>query len=199
MKKEKLDRILADHALYWETDGKEGAIANLSNTDLSRIDLSGDNLSRANLSQSDLSGADLRGANLSCANLRGANLCDADLSDTDLSGVNLGHTDLSGALLSGAKIDLAIEDGLLRRVALKILGDRGSFDNEVWHNYCSTVHCIAGHACLMAKDRNIEGMYGTEMAGLMLLGVEARNHFYDTTEDALEWLEEVAERPVTSA
>jgi len=51
----------------------------------------------------------------------------------------------------------------------------------------------------MAKDRKIEGRYGTEMAGLMLLGVEARNHFFDSTQDALEWLEEVVKRPVTSA
>ena len=183
------------------------SLANLIGADLREARLRAASLDFASLGAADLRGADLReanlrGANLSDADLSGANLSDANLSnanlrDADLSGANLRHVGLRGADLSDAKIDLSIEDGLLLKVALKILGEKESFDNEVWHT-CSTVHCIAGHAVIMAKDKDLEGEYGTDMAGLLLLGVEAHDHFFDTNKAALRWLEEVAERPITS-
>ena len=190
METEQLKKILNDHEIYQRTSGKNGAIANLSNADLSEESLSGANLSGANLSRVNLSGVNLQGANLRGANFYNANLKDADLRGADLRYASLGHADLSGA-----KIDLSIEGDLLRKVALKILGDRESFDNDLWHNSCNTVHCIAGYACFMAKDRGIEGMHGTEMAGLMLLGLEAHDHFYDSNTAAIRWLEDVVKRP----
>lgn len=59
-----LTEILQQHALWLQTDGKEGA----------RADLSGANLSRANLIGANLIGANLRGADLIGANLSEANL-----------------------------------------------------------------------------------------------------------------------------
>jgi uncharacterized protein YjbI with pentapeptide repeats len=59
MNPEKLQEILANSKKYWETNGQEGAIA-------------------------DLRGADLRGADLTDADLRGADLTDADLRGADL-------------------------------------------------------------------------------------------------------------------
>jgi len=189
MQTEELQKVLSNHALHQESGGEKGAIANLSNADLSEGSLSGVNLSGVNLSRVNLSGVNLQGANL-----RGADFYNANLKDTDLRGADLRYASLKDADLSGAKIDLSIEDDLLRKVALKILGDRESFDNDLWHNSCNTVHCIAGYACFMAKDRDIEGMHGTEMAGLMLLGIEAHDHFYDSNKAAIRWLEEVVER-----
>jgi len=198
MQTEELQKVLINHSLYQESEGERGAIADLSNADLSGDDLNDSNLycanlSRVNLSRVNLSGANLRGANLRGANFYNANLKDADLRGADLSGASLGYADLSGA-----KIDLNIEDGLLRKVALMILGDRESFDNALWHSSCNTVHCIAGYACFMAKDKEIEGRHGTEVAGLLLLGIEAHSHFYDSDKAAIKWLEEVVERPVTA-
>jgi len=194
------------------------SLANLANARLSGANLIGANLRDASLrnanlrdvslSAADLRSADLCGANLCDANLRDADLSDADLSNAnlvdanlcgaDLSGANLRHASLRDADLSDARIDLSVEDGLLRKIALKVLGERESFDNEIWHNYCNTVHCIAGYAVFVSKDREVEGKYGTEVAGLMLLGIEAHSHFFDTNKAALRWLEEVAERPITS-
>jgi len=214
MKREELDRVLADHALYWKTDKQEGAIAFLEYADLSGDNLAGADLRRASLREANLCGANLSGANLreadmsgaflKYADLRGTNLrdtclCEANLEDADLSGADLRYANLSRASLSGAQIDLNIEDGLLRKVALKVLAGRGSFDNKAWHSSCNTVHCIAGYGCYMASNRKIESEYGTEVAGLMLLGIEAHGHFFDDRKSALEWLKEVVERPITSA
>jgi len=236
MKKGELDRVLADHALYWKTDGEEGETASLGGVDLSGADLDGANLDnaelcganlssadlyRATLRNADLSGAalrhadlvatnlrdadlrytDLRAADLRGANLRGADLRGSNLQDADLRGADLRHASLSLANLNGAKIDLAIEHRLLRGVALEILygGEVGAYDSQAWHDPCNTDHCIAIRAALMAKDRELEGQYGTEVAGLLLLGVEAHSHFLDNRKASLKWLEEIAKRPVTSA
>jgi len=188
--------------------------ADLMCTNWSGADLRGANLDGAFLSQSNWSGADLRGANLCEADLRGASWSGADLREADLSyaclrGADFSYADLRGADLryarlghadlGGAKIDLSIEDGLLRRVALKVLGEKQLFRSGVWCNSREMTHSIAGYAVSMSKDREIEGKYGMEVAALMLLGVEASEHFFDCTKDALKWLEEVAGRPVTSS
>ena len=68
----KLKNILAEHKKWLDTDGEEGARANLYNANLFGVDLSNANLTNA----------DLRGANLSGVNLRDARMVDADLRDT---------------------------------------------------------------------------------------------------------------------
>ena len=173
--------------------------ANLSGAKMIRAELVGTNLIGTNLSGAELMQANLSGAKMIRTDLRGANLRNAclretRLKDADLRGADLRNACLSGADLSGTEIDFSIEDGLLRKVALKILRDRESFNNEVWHNSCNTIHCIAGYACLMAEDRKIEGEYGTEVAGLLLLGIKAHSHFFDSNKAAIGWLERVVER-----
>jgi hypothetical protein len=116
--------IIAEHELYWNTDGKEGAIANLSGANLNGANLNGANLrganlrdanlrdanlsvanlSDANLRDANLRDANLRGANLRDANLRDANLRDANLRDANLRGANLRDANLRGANLSGANL-----------------------------------------------------------------------------------------------
>ena len=109
-----LREILELHKLWLETDGEEGARADLSyydlrnadlryadlryadlfntnlfNTNLSYCNLSYANLNKANLSCADLNNADLFNTNLSYCNLRYANLTNADLSYTELYETNL--------------------------------------------------------------------------------------------------------------
>ena len=109
MEREKLDKILKDHAA-WVRDKKNGVRADLIDANLIDANLIGANLSGANLRRAYLRrayligaylrGADLRGADLSGADLHGAYLIGADLSGSDLRGANLSGSDLSGANLS---------------------------------------------------------------------------------------------------
>lgn len=77
MDKNELEKILADHKL-WLDSNVNGIRANLSGADLRRADLRRADLSGANLSVANLSGANLSRANLSVANLSGANLSEAN-------------------------------------------------------------------------------------------------------------------------
>jgi len=197
METEKLKKILNDHELYLLTEGLDGVIADLRHANLSKANLSERNLSHANLSGANLVSAilhdtDLSYSDLRCADLRHASMIQANLRHADLSGADLRHASMIRANLSGAKIDLRIEDGLFRKVVMKILAEIWLFDNLSWHNYCETTHCIAGHGVIMAKNKDLENEYGTEMAGLLLLGVEAHSHFFDSTQSAIRWLDYVA-------
>jgi hypothetical protein len=64
-----------------------------------------------------------------------------------------------------------------------------------WHT-CDTTHCIAGWAIAQAGEpgRLLEAAMGPEVAGLMLLGVEAHAHFFNDDDTARAWLQEVLER-----
>ena len=62
-----IKKILEDHELWLDTEGKKGARANLK---------------RADLSYANLEGARLHHTNLSCANLRDANLEGASFWNT---------------------------------------------------------------------------------------------------------------------
>jgi uncharacterized protein YjbI with pentapeptide repeats len=182
--------------------------ANLEGANLAGANLAGANLKGANLADANLEGANLEGANLAGTNLEGANLygdsfMNADLRGADLSRAycrcaNFMNADLRGADLRvaslaqsnllGAKIDYQIQDGLLEEIAKLVLADNNKLKMGKWHT-CETTHCIAGWAVTLSpKGQKLEAEYGTPIAGLLLLGAEAHEHFYDTTEDALEWL-----------
>ena len=76
LSEEELNNVLEQHKLWLDTDGDEGARANLSKADLYR----------ANLSEADLRRANLYRANLSNVSLYKANLSKADLFNVNLSG-----------------------------------------------------------------------------------------------------------------
>lgn len=97
--KEELKKILNEHKLWLESNGKKGKQADLSHIDLSHV-----NLSHVDLSHADLSYIDLSNANLSNMDLTNANLSDANLSFANLSFANLFQTDLTNANLSNAKL-----------------------------------------------------------------------------------------------
>ena len=87
-----LEKTLAEHKKWLESNLKEGKPANLH---------------RASLCGADLRGADLYDANLHDANLRGANLRGANLCDANLHRANLYDANLRGANLRGADIDFS--------------------------------------------------------------------------------------------
>ena len=164
--------------------------ADLSGADLSDANLSGVKLSGANLSCAKLSGASLSGANLNWADLSGANLNSADLNWADLSRAGLRGADLSGALGLPVAADAPER---LRAVATAALHD-GALVMGAWHT-CETTHCIAGWAIHQAGEpgRLLEATLGSQVAGLLLLGIEAHAHFYDSNEKATEYLRSVLE------
>jgi len=171
--------------------------ANLYDANLTDAILSGANLSYANLYGCNLTGADLRDANLRKAILSGANLSYANLSRANLYGCNLTGANLSGANLSGAKGLPIVADHLqrLRAVASEVLSNPQNLHMTNWHNECGTAHCLAGWAIHQAGTLGevLEKLHGPHIAGLLLLGADAAAHFYDSNEEAIEWLQSVAQ------
>jgi hypothetical protein len=185
--------------------------ANLSWANLSWTDLEGANLCGADLSWADLSWADLKKADLRRANLRRANLKRADLSWADLEGANLGGANLEGADLEGANLcgadlswtklrgsnltGVALDDTyehsekLLKQIAEIIINEPDRLNMDAWHNRCGTTHCLSGWATTLHSEGELwEERYGNHTAGFMILGQEAASHFYDTNEEAIDWL-----------
>ena len=178
---------LALHA-KWLNDEPDGVRLQAQNANLSSANLIGANLIDANLIDANLSGANLSGANLSSANLRGANLIGANLSGANLRGANL----------SGA-VGLPIVDDApqrLQAVAATVLdGDGATLAMGNWHT-CDTTHCLAGWAIHQAGTigKTLERLHGPHMAGLLLLGHEAADRFYDSNKNATEWLRSVVQK-----
>jgi hypothetical protein len=174
--------------------------ADLRDSDLRDAFLRGAVLRDAFLRGAFLRGADLRGADLRDAVLRGADLRGAFLRGADLRDADLRDSDLRGAVLRGAFLrgaDLRDAVGLpiaadaadrLKAVAAAAL-QPDALQMSNWHT-CGTTHCIAGWAIHLAGEpgRLMESMMGPELAGLLLLGTEAHQHFYDRNEKALEYL-----------
>jgi uncharacterized protein YjbI with pentapeptide repeats len=67
-----IERMLAEHRLYLETEYHQGHRANFSSTNLTGRDFSGLNLRGVKLDRAVLRGADFTGAHLQTANLVGA-------------------------------------------------------------------------------------------------------------------------------
>ena len=119
-----LHAILANHKKYKETNGAEGAIADLRGANLEEAyleeenleegNLGGANLRWANLRWANLRWADLQGANLRWADLQGANLREANLGGANLREADLEEGNLGGANLRGANLREAyLEEGNL--------------------------------------------------------------------------------------
>ncbi|MGG6263833.1 pentapeptide repeat-containing protein [Leptolyngbya sp. AN03gr2] len=109
---EEIKARIEQHQRWIQSNGKEGAIAdlrnaNLSFTNLSSVDLRNANLRNANLHHADLSSANLSSANLSFTDLSSANLSSADLHHANLSFANLSFTNLSSANLHSANLKYA--------------------------------------------------------------------------------------------
>ena len=168
MKREKLDKILADHKAWRESCGNDGVRADLRGADLRGADLrcaylSGAYLRGADLSGADLSGADLRGADLSGADLRCAYLSGAYLSRANLSGADLRGADLSGADLSGADLSRADLRGAdLSRANLS----RAYLDFSCWPLWCGSKN--------VTVDRKIAAQLAMHFCGLVCDDAEVK-------------------------
>ena len=83
---DEIERMLAAHRLYLETERRQGSRADFGSADLSGRDFTGLNLRRIKMDRAVLKGADFTGAHLQRANLIGAMLQEARLDHADLSG-----------------------------------------------------------------------------------------------------------------
>jgi uncharacterized protein YjbI with pentapeptide repeats len=86
---DEIERLLAAHRLYLETERRQGRRADFGSADLSGVDFAGLDLRRVKMDRAVLRGADLTGAHLERANLIGAVLEGARLDNADLSGARL--------------------------------------------------------------------------------------------------------------
>ena len=179
-----LSEVLRLHSLWLKSD-----------PDGRRADLRGADLRGADLSDAVLHDADLRRADLRGAVLRGADLSGAVLSGAVLRGADLRYADLSDAVLRGAQGFPIVADAAerLQAVAATVLAQPEHLNMQSWHSACGTTHCLAGWAIHQAGPigETLESLHGSYMAGMLLLGTEAAQHFYDTNEAALGWLKSV--------
>jgi hypothetical protein len=189
-----LAETLRLHGLWLQGD-PAGVYANLRDANLCDANLRDANLYGADLRGANLRDADLRGANLCDANLRDADLYDADLYGADLCDANLCDANLCGANLRGAKGLPIAEDApaRLQAVAATVLAQPAALQMSAWHSDCGTTHCLSGWAIHQAGPVGavLERLHGPHLAGLLLLGTEAAEHFYDSNETALEWLRSI--------
>jgi hypothetical protein len=126
------------------------------------------------------------------ANLSGADLSYANLSYANLSGANLSYADLAYA----AGLPIASDaDQRLLAVAQAALASPDALEMKKWHT-CPTTHCIRGWAEHLGGPlaELIIKTQGHDVGGLMLLGVEAHEHFYATNEKAAAFLQSVIDK-----
>jgi hypothetical protein len=200
-----LPEILALHA-QWLANPTTGQRANLVGANFNGANLNGANLNGANLVgaslfRANLVGANLNGANLNGANLYGANLVGASLFRANLVGANLVGANLVGAnLVRAAGLAIATDAPQRLRAAATAALQEGALEMRTWHA-CETTHCLGGWLIYQAGElgRLLESTVGPSVAGLMLGGVEAHSHFYDSNEAVAEWLRSVLERPEVAA
>jgi hypothetical protein len=208
----KLAEVLASSKLYWETDGEQGAIADLRGADLYGADLTGATLTKATLYVADLYGANLSGANLYGANLSGANLSGANLSGANLTGAtltkatlyvaNLSGADLTGANLRGADLYGAIGLAPVTEPAVLLLlnfADRVTQNPETLHmkdvHYCDTTHCGAGWICTLSPvAKTLETLLGWNAAACIVCPIpEFTGLFYATDAEMMAFAQSVVD------
>src|SRR5207245_2928647 len=87
--KDTLERILVLHRKWLESEGIQGARADLSSTDLKEANLQKAILQKANLSKADLSKTKMQSAQLQFANLQMAEMRESDLRSASLQNADL--------------------------------------------------------------------------------------------------------------
>ena len=95
-------QMLADHAVWLETEGREGKRFHLRGMMLRGMDFHG-----ANLVEASLKGADLSGADFSEADLRRADLSESALTDANFRGARMGAATLTRSDASGGQFHAA--------------------------------------------------------------------------------------------
>ena len=190
-----LPEILAAHA-QWLVDPTTGQRASLAFANLDSASLLGARLIGANLVRANLNGANLNGASLDGASLDGASLEGANLDGASLNGASLYGASLNGAV----GLAIAVDAPQRLRAAAAAALQEGALEMRTWHT-CETTHSLGGWLIHQAGEvgRLLEAAVGPSNAGLMLGGIEAYSHFYDSDEAVTEWLLSVLERPGVEA
>ena len=174
----------------------------LRQANLEHVNFEDSILSEAILTVAYLKKSNFRDANLEQANLTGAYLTEVSFERTNLTNANLSGTCLYEALLDGAILtntklpfEIGIEQELIYEIAQIVLSDNRMLTMSSWHDDdenprdCNTAHCLAGWAITLSdQGALLEQCYGPEIAGLILLGVEAHSHFYNNETEVFSWL-----------
>jgi uncharacterized protein YjbI with pentapeptide repeats len=106
---------LEAHVKFIETDGLEGAPANLSGVDMRPLACMAHlNLAAIRARKTTFYGLDLRGVKFQGAQLEGADFRAANLESADLRGANLSGANFSGAILSDCNMGPLIIDAARR-------------------------------------------------------------------------------------
>ena len=112
-----LKQILSDHKKWLDSNGEEGAAADLKNRKLKGAVFIGANLKNANLEGAYLYGAYFKNANLEKSNLEGANLRGANLRWANLKNTNMKNTNLVRADLLQAELQETLLEGANLKMA----------------------------------------------------------------------------------
>ena len=186
---------LDSHQEHLRSHGARGQDLSLHREDLTGVDFSGMNLTEAYFIDGDLTGADFRNARLIDATFERCTMRDARFGGACLLAASFYNTDMSR---TRGLPRIHHPKATLVNAARAALEHPVSLYQDQWH-VCESTHCIAGWAEYLAKDMREEfSGYGTEMIGLMLLGPEAHAHFWDSTKDAMVFLQSVLDREVVS-
>ena len=120
-----------------------------------------------------------------------ASLSDANLSDANLARANLAYANLAGATNLPIASDASAR---LLAVAQAALASDNALEMSQWHT-CDTTHCISGWAQHLGGSiaELLYQQMGADVAGLMLLGVEAHSYFYASNEKARAFLQSVVD------
>jgi hypothetical protein len=80
----------------------------------------------------------------------------------------------------------------LKAVARAALAEEVALDMSMWHktDTCGTTHCIGGWAQALSTDPAMKALHPS-VAGALILGPVAANHFGDDDKTAREWLKSV--------
>jgi hypothetical protein len=115
----------------------------------------------------------------------------------NLAGANLDGANMAGANLAEATgILIAVDAPQRLRAAAAAALEDGALKMDTWHS-CDSTHCLGGWLIHQAGEvgRLLEAAVGSGVAGLMIGGLEAHSHFYDTNEAATEYLRSVLAQP----
>jgi hypothetical protein len=98
------NKLIQDHKLWIDSDGKEGKCLTLKLVDLRKKDFSGLNLSNANFIECNLRDANFSNCDLRNSNFFYSDLFSVDFRNSDLRCVNLMMTEMCGVKLTGANL-----------------------------------------------------------------------------------------------
>lgn len=191
--------------------------SNLYDANMSEVDMTNAKAEYTNFEEAALQLSQLRGATMCRANFRSACLYKVKAPGADLVAATLDYADCGQADFTGANLTavtfrhagltdtiftdaqgLAILDDAPERlvaVARAALASPDALRMRVWHT-CDTTYCICGWGEFQGGPlaKLIIQTHGETLGGLMLLGVEAYEHFFVCDDVARMFLQAVLKK-----